>query len=61
MYKKFLSLIIILLSLIIVSCSDDDPTSPPDEQPVNTVIIDPTEVTFDAIRQNKQFTARVFD
>ncbi len=56
-----LKIFLIVLSIItFVSCSDDDPVSP-SEKPVNSVIIEPAEVTFNAIGQNKQFTAKAYD
>ena len=57
-----LKIFLIVLSIItFVSCSDDDPVSPPSDKPVNSVIIEPTEITFNAIGQNKQFTAKAYD
>lgn len=59
--QKLIIFLIVLSVLTFVSCSDDDPVSSPETKPVNSVIIDPTEITFNAIGQNKQFTAKAYD
>ena len=47
----------LLLGLFLAGCSDDSSPTDPDTQPVNSVIINPIEATFDAIGQGKHFTA----
>ncbi len=59
--QKLKIFLIVLSILTFVSCSDDDPVSSPSDKPVNSVIIEPTEITFNAIGQSKQFTAKAYD
>ena len=51
----------LLVGLLLAGCSDDSSPTEPDTNPVNSVIINPTEATFDAIGQSKQFTAKAYN
>ncbi len=53
--------ITLLVGLLLAGCSDDSSPTEPDTNPVNSVIINPTEASFDAIGQSKQFTAKAYN
>ena len=60
--KNYLPIVSFFLFITITSCSSDDPVSPePNPNPVNSVEINPTSASFNAIGQTYQFTAKAFD
>ena len=59
--RKIKLFYIFLTFFAYASCSDDDPVMPPTDDPVNSVTISPKEITFDAIGQSQQFTAKAYN